>query len=338
MEETLGKRIAFHRKRLGLTQDALASALGVTAQAVSKWENDQSCPDITMLPKLSEVFGVTTDALLGLEKEETQIAEVIPPEDPDIPPAPEGAWEVRWDRGRKSSVAFAVWVLLLGGLALLCTLDKGGNAPSLWTLTWTTGLLVFGLAGLHPKFQFFRLGCALFGGYFLLFDFGLLPFYLEWKFIIPVLLLLFGLSLLLDALRKPAQGSFQVSRNGKLVAGSKFSDFQCDGDTFSCATGFGSNTYPIDLPRLAGGKAEVSFGEMTVDLRGCGVIADGASLALDCSFGQLNLLLPRFCRATLHNDTAFGSVEINGEPDPDAAVTLCLKCVVSFGQIRVQYL
>ena len=42
MEETLGKRIVFHRKRLGLTQDALAELMGVIAQAVSKWENDQS--------------------------------------------------------------------------------------------------------------------------------------------------------------------------------------------------------------------------------------------------------------------------------------------------------
>ena len=52
MEQTLGKRIIEHRKALGLTQDQLAEKLGVTAQAVSKWENDQSCPDITMLPKL----------------------------------------------------------------------------------------------------------------------------------------------------------------------------------------------------------------------------------------------------------------------------------------------
>ena len=57
MEETLGKRIVFHRKRLGLTQDALAELMGVTAQAVSKWENDQSCPDIGALPKLAEIFG-----------------------------------------------------------------------------------------------------------------------------------------------------------------------------------------------------------------------------------------------------------------------------------------
>ena len=46
MEKTLGKRIMLHRKALGLTQEQLAEKLGVTAQAVSKWENDQSCPDI----------------------------------------------------------------------------------------------------------------------------------------------------------------------------------------------------------------------------------------------------------------------------------------------------
>ena len=73
MEETLGKRIAANRKRLGLTQDALAEKLGITAQAISKWENDLSCPDITMLPKLAEIFGISTDALLG--REETPEAE-----------------------------------------------------------------------------------------------------------------------------------------------------------------------------------------------------------------------------------------------------------------------
>ena len=42
MEETLGKRIVANRKCLGLTQDQLAEKLGVTAQAVSKWENEFS--------------------------------------------------------------------------------------------------------------------------------------------------------------------------------------------------------------------------------------------------------------------------------------------------------
>ena len=78
MDETLGKRIIAGRKRLGMTQDRLAEQLGVTAQAVSKWENDQSCPDITMLPKLAELFGISIDALLGREKQESvHVAEVV---------------------------------------------------------------------------------------------------------------------------------------------------------------------------------------------------------------------------------------------------------------------
>ena len=65
MEETLGKRISGHRKRLGLTQDQLADKLGVTAQAVSKWENDISCPDIMLLPLLAQILGVTLDDLFS---------------------------------------------------------------------------------------------------------------------------------------------------------------------------------------------------------------------------------------------------------------------------------
>ena len=62
---TMGKRIADLRKQKGMTQEQLANQVGVTAQAVSKWENDLSCPDISVLPQLAEMLGVTTDELLG---------------------------------------------------------------------------------------------------------------------------------------------------------------------------------------------------------------------------------------------------------------------------------
>jgi len=52
----------------------------VSAQAVSKWENDQTCPDITSLPKLAKILGVTVDELLS-GKEDTPIAQVLPPEE-----------------------------------------------------------------------------------------------------------------------------------------------------------------------------------------------------------------------------------------------------------------
>lgn len=68
MEKTLGARIAEKRKEKKMTQEELAEKLDVSSQAVSKWENDQSCPDIMLLPKLAEVLGMTVDALLGNEK------------------------------------------------------------------------------------------------------------------------------------------------------------------------------------------------------------------------------------------------------------------------------
>ena len=58
---TIGNMIATNRKAMGLTQDALAQQLGVTNQAVSKWESDQSCPDILLLPQIADIFGITID-------------------------------------------------------------------------------------------------------------------------------------------------------------------------------------------------------------------------------------------------------------------------------------
>ena len=59
--------ISAHRRKLGLTQEGLAQKLGVTNQAVSKWESGQSCPDIALLPAIADLFGITIDALFGRE-------------------------------------------------------------------------------------------------------------------------------------------------------------------------------------------------------------------------------------------------------------------------------
>ncbi len=64
--ETLGRRIARMRLEHAMTQERLANIANVSAQAVSKWENDQSYPDILLLPLLAETFGVTVDELLGV--------------------------------------------------------------------------------------------------------------------------------------------------------------------------------------------------------------------------------------------------------------------------------
>ncbi|MBQ9781315.1 MAG: helix-turn-helix transcriptional regulator [Clostridia bacterium] len=62
--EKLGARIAILRKRQGMTQNQVADRLGVTPQAVSKWERGLACPDLTCLDELSDLLGTTIDGLL----------------------------------------------------------------------------------------------------------------------------------------------------------------------------------------------------------------------------------------------------------------------------------
>ena len=62
--KTLGQNISKFRKEKNITQEGLAEICGVSSQAVSKWENDLSCPDITLLKTLARTFGVSVDELL----------------------------------------------------------------------------------------------------------------------------------------------------------------------------------------------------------------------------------------------------------------------------------
>ena len=64
---TMGMMIASKRKELGMTQMELAEKMGVTDKAVSKWERDLSCPDISSLPKLAEIFGMSVDELMQVK-------------------------------------------------------------------------------------------------------------------------------------------------------------------------------------------------------------------------------------------------------------------------------
>ena len=77
MDNTIGKRISALRREKGLKQEDIAQALGVSSQAVSKWENDQACPDISLLPKLARLLSVSVDTLLSGE-EEKPAAELVP--------------------------------------------------------------------------------------------------------------------------------------------------------------------------------------------------------------------------------------------------------------------
>lgn len=111
---TLGARLQELRLRHGMSQDALADKLGVSRQAVSKWERDEATPDLDKIIKLSELYGISLDALL---KEEPQ-----PAKTQQAPPHPHKA---DWNR-----------ILTWGGLL-------GGSAMVVWGLTDAVGLMAY---------------------------------------------------------------------------------------------------------------------------------------------------------------------------------------------------
>ena len=68
MKMKIGENLRRLRAAKGLTQEQLAEVLGVSAQAVSRWENSGAYPDITLLPGLAVFYDTTVDAILGMDK------------------------------------------------------------------------------------------------------------------------------------------------------------------------------------------------------------------------------------------------------------------------------
>ncbi len=65
MTNLMGNKIKILRKAKGKTQEEMGMALGLSYQAISKWENDAALPDIQMIPKIAEYFGISIDELFG---------------------------------------------------------------------------------------------------------------------------------------------------------------------------------------------------------------------------------------------------------------------------------
>ena len=72
MQIRMGEKIRTLRKERGLSQETLAAALGVSFQAVSKWENSATLPDVAMIPAIASFFGVSTDELFDFNRYETE--------------------------------------------------------------------------------------------------------------------------------------------------------------------------------------------------------------------------------------------------------------------------
>ncbi len=78
---TLQEKILYCRKKAGLSQEALAEKMGVSRQAISKWETGDAVPEISKLLLLGTAFGVTTDWLLSSDEPEDKSAFSTPTED-----------------------------------------------------------------------------------------------------------------------------------------------------------------------------------------------------------------------------------------------------------------
>ena len=236
---------------------------------------------------------------------------------------------------------FAVFVLLVGGLMLAAKLLSWN--VSFWEILWPCALLMYGLRRVFHSFSFLGIGCTLFGGYFLLENLGITHLNLAGELIFPILIVIFGLSLLADAMRKPKRGRFRVTRDGAKICDENGNpkkgknEYATDGESFNCNFSFCESTQMINMPLLSDGNIVLSFGELKIDLTGCEKIADGCELYANCSFGELEILVPKRYRVVADSNTTFASMEIEGEPDPNPIATIHIEGNITFGEITIQY-
>ena len=96
LSSTMSAVIARRRKELGMTQEQLARELGISYQAVSKWENELSSPDISAIPLLADVLGITIGELFGREELEPEPESGMEPET-ETAIVPAAVTEETWD-------------------------------------------------------------------------------------------------------------------------------------------------------------------------------------------------------------------------------------------------
>ena len=331
---TMGKRIADLRKQKGMTQEQLASRVGVTAQAVSKWENDLSCPDISILSHLAEVLDVTTDELLG----KAQLRSLSVEDNDDTGEKHKHAVNVNLNMNKWEKVIFALLIIGLGIVFLLNALHviNLGAGITFWSVLWPFCLIFMGVMICKEDLSPVSLGIMLFGLYMLLFNIGIIPsqYKLTWGMIWPVALILIGLTILLGYLfpkRKGKKGGFFRVEKGDPVF-----EYAEEGGYVSVEASFSSQTKKVtgDEP-FKGAKIDMSFGSLTIDMTEAN-IENGATIDADVSFGSIVLRLPSSVGVKSESSAAFGGVNCP-EGDPDAAIRIKLKGDVSFGKIEVEY-
>ena len=346
-KETLGKRIAALRKEKGLTQEQLAEKVGVSAQAVSKWENDVSCPDITLLPLLADLFDVSVDELLGVKPVEPHVIILDKDEMPKDEKKDKGSFNFEWhrDNGKWSTIASCIGLILICLFFLLHSV--AGMFPYIeteeltlkgWNYVWPLLLFTLGLTSVNSSITF-GVTMMAFGGYEfvrrVLLGYGntVLP-QIPWYVVLLVAAIIALVMVILGKTNLFRRKERCARKNGDRSPRMEYRD---DNDYLKADMSFGSGTIRYDRDVLAGGSIDSSFGDYTIDLTGVTTFAQDCLLKIDQSFGNITLLLPSHVRIVKSSDTSFAAFTSSGDPDPDAVQTMIIRADVSFGALQVKY-
>ncbi|HWQ97606.1 MAG TPA: helix-turn-helix domain-containing protein [Clostridia bacterium] len=331
-QQSMGKRIMQLRKEKGYTQEQLAEMMGVSAQAVSKWENDVSCPDISILPMLAEKLGVTTDELLGVKPIEPKVVIVDGQKNNK-----EGdkSFSVSWDGGKnakKDGIWFAVLIIVLGLAFLVQRL--GFVSFGIWSIVWPAVIIGLGISWMIKRFSVFAVAVAGLGLYFLLFNLGAISLVLTWGIIWPSLLVLLGLTILYEAFiphkNKWCGVNFSGNKNER-------SQYREENGFVNYECSFSEENRKVAAEDFLGGDIEISFGKSELDLTAIKRVNQNAKLDVDVSFATFDLIVPKTVRVFLKSDKSFGSIQMNGEPNADATMALNVDGDVSFGTMNIFY-
>ncbi len=129
----LSEKIYTCRKKAGFSQEALAEKLGVSRQAVSKWETGEAVPELSKLAQMTKIFGVTADWLIS---EEDGVFPTIIEEEP-IPPPEESNTQAPAPNGMRHLwivgvviAAIGAWIALIAGVILLIIFTLTTNTHS----------------------------------------------------------------------------------------------------------------------------------------------------------------------------------------------------------------
>lgn len=331
---TIGKRIATLRKNQGWTQEQLGEKVGVSAQAVSKWENDQACPDITIIPLLAELFGVSTDELLGVKPIDPHV--VILDKEKEINPEDNKKHSFEFHYvDQWSGIMSCITAILVCVMLIIRSTTPLFNNPeySTWSYIWP--LLVLG-AGLiiARRNPIFGGALVLIGIYeFIWFAWGV-PFEIKWYVILLILAVAYLIKILLVKLGVIKNKTFQFTVNGE---NNKTAQYTIEDDTLIADLSFGSNHITYEHDTLKGMKIETNFGDHQIDLRNVKYFVNEPVFEVEVNFGNVIILLPSNVKLYKNSETAFAAMKVKGEASPNADQIAYLKGDVNFGNLEVCY-